>query len=195
MKTLNFLNKEKENLEQKISRTLEKGDIGTYKNLMQAYERVLYLIKEEDVWQEKFSHYHADGKELISTWEQKGEDIRNKKTYEVKEKLNQQDDNKLYFDTELYDNINGFIITNVYYNGEIFKIKSNVAYACEYIEKLIKDKNVQVYGDLHSFGLDISDGLIKKGIKVNETKFNTFDLASRKENQMYMKGRDIFYSN
>ena len=91
MKTLDFLNKEKENLEQKISRTLENGDIGTYKNLMQAYERVLYLIKEEDVWQEKFSHYHSNGKELISTWEQKGEDIRNNKKYEVKEIIEQKD--------------------------------------------------------------------------------------------------------
>lgn len=84
MKTLDFLNKEKENLEQKISRTLEKGDIGTYKNLIIAYKDILRLIKDEDVWQERFSHYHSDGKELISTWEQKGEDIRNEKVYEVK---------------------------------------------------------------------------------------------------------------
>lgn len=85
MKTLEFLNKEKTSLEQKISETLKRGDIGTYKNLIIAYKEVLRLIKDEDTWQEKFSHYYSNGKELMSTWEQKGEDIRNEKIYEVKE--------------------------------------------------------------------------------------------------------------
>lgn len=95
LNTLGFLNKEKTSLEQKISEMLKKGDIETYKNLIIAYKEVLRLIKDEDVWQEKFSHYNSDGKELISTWEQKGEDIRNKKTYEVKEVKKVIKDNKI----------------------------------------------------------------------------------------------------
>lgn len=91
MKTLEFLNKEKTSLEQKISETLKRGDIGTYKNLIIAYKEVLRLIKDEDTWQEKFSHYYSNGKELMSTWEQKGEDIRNEKIYEVKEIIEQKD--------------------------------------------------------------------------------------------------------
>lgn len=46
--TLEFLEIEKGKLEDNLSKTLDKGDIGTYKNLIQAYERVLLLISNEE---------------------------------------------------------------------------------------------------------------------------------------------------
>lgn len=84
---------EQEDLLKKMAKYRDKGDVGTYKNLVRSLADVTALIdnmwrntpiKPIEKWQEKFSHYHSDGKELISTWEQKGEDIRNEKIYEVK---------------------------------------------------------------------------------------------------------------
>ena len=43
-----FLKNEKSALEQKITQAREKGNEGTYKNLIQAYERILNLIYQDE---------------------------------------------------------------------------------------------------------------------------------------------------
>lgn len=86
-KLIKGLEEEQDDLLEKMKKHRTNGDFGTYKNIVKALTDVSYLINrelEKESWQEKFSHYHSDGKELISTWEQKGEDIRNEKVYEVK---------------------------------------------------------------------------------------------------------------
>ena len=89
-----FLENERIQLQLKLDKALNNDDASLYNKYIQAYERTLSLL-EKTSWQEKFSHYNSDGKELISTWEQKGEDIRNKKTYEVKEVKKVIKDNKI----------------------------------------------------------------------------------------------------
>lgn len=89
-----FLENERLQLQSKLDKALNNDDASLYSKYIQAYERTLLLLQKES-WQEKFSHYHSDGKELISTWEQKGEDIRNKKVYEVKEIKEVTKDNKI----------------------------------------------------------------------------------------------------
>lgn len=86
-----FLENERIQLQLKLDKALNNDDASLYGKYIQAYEKTLSLL-EKTSWQEKFSHYHSDGKELISTWEQKGEDIRNEKVYEVKEVIK---DNKI----------------------------------------------------------------------------------------------------
>lgn len=83
-----FLENEKIELEKKIIQARENGSENTYKNLIQAYERILELIRKENKWEDKYSHYklqndNGEWEEVVSTWEQKGEDIKNHKTYKV----------------------------------------------------------------------------------------------------------------
>lgn len=85
-----FLENEKIELEKKIIQARENGSENTYKNLIQAYERILELIRKENKWEDKYSHYklkndNGELEEVVSTWKQKGEDIRNHKTYKVVE--------------------------------------------------------------------------------------------------------------
>lgn len=83
--TNQFLENERIALEEKITEARNKGNENTYKNLIQAYERVLELIRKENKWEERYSKYKSNDKDMISTWEQKGEEIRNVRKYEVKE--------------------------------------------------------------------------------------------------------------
>lgn len=103
-KLLDSLYLEQEDLLKKMAKHRDKGDIGTYKNLVRSLTDVTALIdnmwrnipiKPREVWKEKFEYTKSSGKELISTWEQKGEDIRNKKVYEVKEIKEVTKDNKI----------------------------------------------------------------------------------------------------
>lgn len=79
-------------LKDKIESARNKGDFGTYKNLILAFKEVVHLVneeKEKTEWKEMFSHYY-EGKymdEYIATWEQKGNDIRKHKIYKVSEEL------------------------------------------------------------------------------------------------------------
>lgn len=150
MKTLESLNKEKTSLEQKISETLKRGDIGTYKNLIIAYKEVLRLIKDEDTWQEKFSHYYSNGKELMSTWEQKGEDIRNEKIYEVKEVIK----NKL-------------IYLNTIGGRSVASSNRELTFQTINEDKCINaELNIYIYKNYaHTIRVKVNDSIVKEGDK------------------------------
>lgn len=187
---------EQEDLLKKMAKYRDKGDVGTYKNLVRSLADVTALIdnmwkntpiKPIEKWQEKFSHYHADGKELISTWEQKGEDIRNKKIYEVKEKVKEQPKEKLCFDFELSEKARNYVAVNIFFNGELHRIKGTVQDICRYIVNLIGKKSVCVHGDFHGVGIAICDELRANGIEICDTKCTTFDAITGNIRTMKMK--------
>lgn len=90
--TMEALKFEEEQLVKKIKVSSEKGEFGTYKNLVQALERILYL---QERFQENFrtmwSKYRMvkEGKEIdaISVWEQCGEKIKSQRVFEIKEEI------------------------------------------------------------------------------------------------------------
>ena len=76
---------QKELLRQK-TKELKNGNIGTYKNLVNALSTVTYLIHEEEnkyKWEQKWSKYETDGVQEIAVWEQKGDEIREHKRFKV----------------------------------------------------------------------------------------------------------------
>jgi hypothetical protein len=89
-----FLENEKVALEEKITEARNKGNENTYKNLIQAYERVLELIRKENVWTEFSSHYY-DGEESIkgeneyvATWKQRNDgEIKDHKIYKIEKEV------------------------------------------------------------------------------------------------------------
>lgn len=86
-----FLENERIALEDKITKAREGNNENTYKNLIQAYERVLELIRKENLWSDMYSHYKMkiDGEfqEVVSVWQQKGEDIRNHRIFKVEKEI------------------------------------------------------------------------------------------------------------
>lgn len=88
-----FLENEKLALERAIEETRKRGRENTYKNLIQAYERILLLIDKENKWESMYSHYGfkndetGEFEDVVSTWEQKGEDIRNHNVYKIEKEI------------------------------------------------------------------------------------------------------------
>lgn len=96
MDTMNFLENERLNLQTKIERARDKGDVGTYKNLILAYKEILRLeedIKREEKikknnttkWELKWSKYKTDNDTpMISIWEQNNNgEIRNTQQFRL----------------------------------------------------------------------------------------------------------------
>ena len=96
-----FLEHERLELQTRLSYSLEKGNIGTYKNLIQAYERILMLQSQEDKtssneWVQMYSKYKTmDDNEkpisMVAIWEQKGDEIRRHRMFEVKREVKHND--------------------------------------------------------------------------------------------------------
>ena len=86
-----FLENEKIVLEEKITEARNNEKENTCKNLIQAYERVLELIRKENIWTDMYSHYQMkiddDFQEVVSTWQQKDEDIREHKIYKIEKEI------------------------------------------------------------------------------------------------------------
>ena len=90
---------EETELLKKIKKSRDNNDFGTYKNLIRALTDVTMLKQREldrlpkETWKDMYSHYY-EGREVekgdneyIATWEQKGDDIRNKKTYKIEKEV------------------------------------------------------------------------------------------------------------
>lgn len=87
MECVENLKNEAKALNEGIRKTRERNDIGTYKNLIQAYERILTLIQRYD-WQRMYSEYGVDDTKQVAIWEQNGDGlIRNHKIWEVNKKI------------------------------------------------------------------------------------------------------------
>ncbi len=82
-KRVSNLKKEAEILDVKIANMNERGDYGTYKNLIQAYKEILTLIERYD-WVLKYSEYTTGYDKQVSIWEQSGDgNIKNHKAWNV----------------------------------------------------------------------------------------------------------------
>lgn len=80
---LTALKNEQQLLLEKMKKAIDEDNIGTYKNLVQALERVTYLSQREE-WVQKWSKYSCENKEYVAVWEQKGSEIRNHRKFEIK---------------------------------------------------------------------------------------------------------------
>lgn len=80
------LKKDQKLLLEKMEKAIEEDNMGTYKNLLQALERVTYLIQREE-WTQQWSKYSCDDEQYIAVWEQRGSDIRNHRIFEIKSEV------------------------------------------------------------------------------------------------------------
>lgn len=99
-----FLEHERLELQTRLMQSLDGNDIGTYKNLIQAYERILMLQSQEsnkpkEEWALMYSDYKTNGDNsedeklirIVAVWEQKGDEIRNHRMFEVKREVEYND--------------------------------------------------------------------------------------------------------
>ncbi|MBZ9693409.1 hypothetical protein [Clostridium sp. M14] len=95
-----LINEENELL-RKIKYSRDNKDFGTYKNLIRALTDITTLKNREldrlpkDKWKSMYRHYKeknekGDFEDMVATWEQKGDDIRNHKIYKIEKEI---DDN------------------------------------------------------------------------------------------------------
>lgn len=81
------LQNEQNQLLQKLAKIRQEDNYGTYKNIVMALSEVTRLIEKES-WKDMYSHYqlkdsNGEFQEVVSTWRQKGEDIRNHHIYKI----------------------------------------------------------------------------------------------------------------
>ena len=169
-----FLERERQSIQDKLELTLQRNDVNTYKNLIQAYERILTLQSQEDKWTQMYSKYEtrSNDKEdfipVVSTWEQKGEEIRNHRIFEISREIDNKE-YELYFEAEYRMNSKRepiFSECNIYFNEEIIKLSGNMEGISEYIINLTKDKKVKIYGEDIGDGYGLVSILKNKGIGV-----------------------------
>lgn len=164
-----FLEHERLELQTRLTQSLEKSDIGTYKNLIQAYERILTLQSQEDKWVQMYSKYETKSKEeddftpVVSVWEQKGEEIRNHRIFEIVREIEDKE-YELYF--EVSRNSDGVLLCEVFFNKRTYRIAGDQNVIGDYIKDLIGDKKVIVYGDSRNIRALIVDSLKARNIKV-----------------------------
>lgn len=95
--TMEALKFEELELVKKIKKANENGEFGTYKNLVQALERILYLQERfQEVSKTMWSKYKMvkEGKEIdvVSIWEQQGDKVQNQRVFEIKEEIINDED-------------------------------------------------------------------------------------------------------
>ena len=160
-----FLEIERKSLQNNISMALVKNDINTYKNLVQAYERILSLQKD-DKWELKYRVSHtenSDGNKTLSLWEEKGSETRNGRKFEVSREI-EEIEYELYFDISC--NSDGKDTCDIFFDKKVYKVIGDMSIIVHYIINLIDDRNVVVYGDSRAFGMSLLDNLEAKNIKV-----------------------------
>lgn len=84
---LEALQNEQNQLLKKLEKIRQEDNYGTYKNIVMALSEVTRLIEKES-WKDMYSHYqlkdsNGEFQEVVSTWRQKGEDIRNHHIYKI----------------------------------------------------------------------------------------------------------------
>ncbi|MFR2887408.1 MAG: hypothetical protein ACLTDM_04305 [Clostridium butyricum] len=179
-----FLIIEKENLKKKINKALEEDNIGTYKNLIQAFENVVKMIENME-WKKEYSVYTSsfDGKEekCVSIWEQKGQEVRNSRAFVIQEELNQKVE-EIYINALDADR-DGGIITFMYKNGFISVSKPTkkelIDEALRTIDEIqleLKECKLVIKISYYSasLGMLFGDMLIGKGYEVSRIKRKQF---------------------
>jgi hypothetical protein len=179
--TNQFLENERIALEEKITEAREKGNENTYKNLIQAYERVLELSRKENKWEDMYSHYYKGDKkingenEYVATWKQNyAGDIKDHKIYKVEKEIKENQINKLYYDIGRIDKNSKCII---FFKDKMTTVIGDYKYIATYISSLCQDENVEIHGDINGFGLGLADELMSIGLIVKPTTLTVFDIT------------------
>lgn len=164
--TIKALKIEELELVKKIKKTNENGDFGTYKNLVQALERILYLQERfQDVSKTEWRKHKIvkEGKEInvISIWEQQGETTKNKRVFEIKEEIIQKE----FFDITNYvkdSDKRCYGIKGIYSNNdncEMF-IKIDKGLWDKYLNHKIKHDDKIIFEDKIYSILKIDKGIV-----------------------------------
>lgn len=173
-----FLENEKISLEDKITKAREGNNENTYKNLIQAYEKVLELIRKENVWTDMYSHHKMkiddEFQEVVSTWKQKGEDIKDHKIYKIEKEIKDNPTYKLYYDIGRTDKTSKCII---FFKDRMSTVVGDLKYIATYISSLCYNNNVEIHGDINGIGLGLADELKSIGYIVKPTTLTIFDIT------------------
>lgn len=168
-----LINEENELL-RKIKYSRDNKDFGTYKNLIRALTDITTLKNREldrlpkDKWESLYSHYkekneNGDFEDMVATWEQKGDDIRNHKIYKIEKEISKPVE-KVYIDVSRDSNYP----TKIYTNDTVTTLSyKNVNMLADYLYSTYKNKNVELYVDEGTIGKCLIDLLKLKNIKVN----------------------------
>jgi hypothetical protein len=88
---------EENELLKKIKKSRDNNDFGLYKNLVRALTDVTCLKQREldrlpkETWKDMYSHYKLkidnEFQEVVSTWQQKGDDFRKHKVYKIEKEI------------------------------------------------------------------------------------------------------------
>lgn len=174
---LKTLLNEQNQLLKKIEKARNEDNYGTYKNLIQALSEITRLVNNER-WEDKSSYYKTDEGEFVSTWEQKGKDIRNHKIYKIEKEIKQETYN-LYIDWE-----RDLTKTKVYYKDCMYGVQLEKYNDIRdfIIKNIIKNDNVNIYIDCCAVGLGIADSFNELGYKVQDTRL--INLNPKRENNI-----------
>lgn len=193
-----FLEDEKVALEEKITEARNKGNENTYKNLIQAYERVLELIRKENKWEDMYSHYYEGDKpingenEYVAIWKQRDNgDVKDHKVYKIEKEVKPKIKYDLYFDVEHRDD--GNCKCRVYFKDKVNGVVGDFKFIAKYISDLCFNENVNIYGDTFGLGLGLADYLKELGYVVKPTIINSTDVTrnifNKEIKQDYSKSR------
>ena len=172
MNLIEQLKIEETKLMEKISNTENEA---TYRNLIRNLSDVTQLRQREErelpiqKWTQMYSKYETKEKDskisipMISVWEQKGDEIRNTRVFEIAREVEYKE-YELYFD--LSCNSDGKDVCDIFFDKKVYKVIGDMSYIVHYIINLIDDRNVVVYGDSRAFGMSLLDNLEAKSIQV-----------------------------
>lgn len=122
MSLLEALQNEQAELLKKLSKIRQEDNYGTYKNIIMALSEVTRLIERNtpiEKWEDRFSHYkeqnnNGEWEETVSTWQQKGEDIRDHKIYKIDSEIIKNKKAKtLYGNFEFHKNMEEEILLDI----------------------------------------------------------------------------------
>jgi len=193
---------EEQELIKKIEKSRKDDDYGLYKNLIRALTDVTSLKQRElanlpkETWKDMFSHYKMkiddEFKEVVSTWRQKGEDIKDHKIYKIEKEIKENPTYKLYYDIGRIDKNSKCII---FFKDKMTTIVGDYKYIATYISSLCYNENVEIHGDINGLGLGLADELKSIGYIVKPTTLTVFDISKniggREIKQDYSKLREL----
>jgi hypothetical protein len=190
---------EEQELVKKIEKARKNDDYGLYKNLIRALTDVTSLKQRElaniprEHWSKRFSKFRSNNKDMISIWEQKGQEVRNIEKYIVVEDLSNKPIYNLYYDLECRDD-NLFKCT-IYFKDIITGMVGNFESLSKHISNLCLDQNVNIYGDIRGLGIGLADYLKELGYIVQPTTMIindvTRNILGKETKQNYSKTRNI----
>lgn len=85
---IDFLNDDIKGVKEHIEYSLKQGSVNEHNKWLNSLREALELkdkLENSNKWEESFLLYQENGKDMIITCEQKGDEIRNTRKYEVKE--------------------------------------------------------------------------------------------------------------